>query len=99
MNSSANPGIWGLNASTMSLLSSNDCICEFLVLVVNAWVNGDQSADLLLSVLSAIPKPHKPTLAPEMLRPISVTSSWYRLIAKVFTMRLESHLLELYSTD
>jgi hypothetical protein len=43
---------------------------------------------LHLAYLSAIPKSDRPTTEPKNLRPISVSSIWYRWVAKVFVLRL-----------
>lgn len=48
--------------------------------------------DLFLALLTAIPKPNRPTTIPANLRPISVTSIWYKLLAKVFCERLTPYL-------
>lgn len=54
---------------------------------------------LLHTLLTAIPKKDKPTDVPSNLRPISVTSIWYRLIMRIFTNRLHGLLPHFFSVD
>lgn len=49
--------------------------------------------------MTAIPKPDRPTDDPSKLRPISVSSVWYRIIARVFVQRVNLYVPRLYSTD
>ena len=60
---------------------------------------GDCEEALLLSIMTAIPKSGKPVDEARYLRPISVTSTWYRLLMRIFTCRLTPFLSSLYSSD
>ena len=68
-----------------------------LVDIVNGWILEEYNTDLFISLISAIPKPKKPPDKPENLRPIAVTSLWYRVVSKLFALRLSPHLLDIYS--
>lgn len=70
-----------------------------MVGLLNRWVQEDLSSELFTAIVSTIPKPKKPPDTPQNLRPISVTSVWYRLVAKVFVERLKPLLPILYSTN
>ena len=64
-----------------------------MVTLLNSWITDDHDTpDLFLALLTAIPKPNRPTTIPANLRPISVTSIWYKLLAKVFCERLTPSL-------
>ena len=67
--------------------------------LLNRWVFESLSTELFLAIVSAIPKPKKPPDKPSNLRPISVTSVWYRIVAKVFTERMAPYLSTLYSEN
>ena len=54
---------------------------------------------LLATLLTALPKPGKDPGSPTNLRPISVTSIWYRIIMHVFVSRLGTYLTSLLSAD
>lgn len=99
MNNNASPGVYGLELGCISQLLSNDSLGDIITELLNRWINEELNTDLFLAIISAIPKPKKPPDKPQNLRPISVTSIWYRLVAKVFTERLKPHLLTLYSTN
>jgi hypothetical protein len=49
--------------------------------------------------MTAIPKPGRPTNEPANLRPISVSSVWYRIVARVFVHRLNKFIPHIYSVD
>jgi hypothetical protein len=51
-------------------------------------VQGTCDEELLTTLLTAIPKPDRDSSDPAQLRPISVTSIWYRIISRVFVLRL-----------
>ena len=59
--------------------------------------DGDCDEALLMSIMTAIPKSGKPVNEARFLRPISVTSTWYRLLMRIFTCRLTPYLTTLYS--
>lgn len=99
MNNNASPGMFGLDLGCISQLLHNDILGDVITGLLNKWVNEDLNTDLFLAIISAIPKPKKPPDSPENLRPISVMSIWYRLVAKVFAERLKPHLTTLYSTN
>ena len=54
---------------------------------------------LLATLLTALPKPGKDPGSPTNLRPISVTSIWYRIIMRIFVSSLRPYLISLLSTD
>lgn len=54
---------------------------------------------LLTTIMTAIPKPEKDTSDPSQLRPISVTSVWYRIITRIFVKRINDFVPQLYSSD
>jgi hypothetical protein len=62
-------------------------------------VHEEGNSELFTAIMSTIPKPKKPPDAPQNLRPISVASVWYRLVAKVFVERLKPLLKLLYSPN
>jgi hypothetical protein len=78
---------------------NNDELGTLIVDLLNKWVREDINTELFLAIVSSIPKPKKPPDKPENLRPISVTSIWYRVIAKVLADRLKPHLPKLYSLN
>jgi hypothetical protein len=53
----------------------------------------------LVTLLTAIPKADEPTDNPAKLRPISVTSVWYRVLTRLFTLRLNTFVPRLFSTE
>ena len=53
----------------------------------------------LATLLTALPKPGRPPDVPENLRPISVSNVWYRVLMKVFVLRLKSALPSVLSCD
>ena len=67
--------------------------------LLNKWVGEEVSSDLFLAIVSTIPKPQKPPDRPQNLRPISVTSVWYRILAKIFSDRMQQFLPRLYSQN
>jgi hypothetical protein len=99
MNNRASPGVYGLETDCLKELFNNDIIGTTLVDLLNRWVHEDLNTELFLAIVSAIPKPKKPPDEPQNLRPISVTSAWYRLVAKVLAERLKPHLHMLYSDN
>lgn len=100
MRSSASPGCLGLDVGTLRRVCANDHLAETICSLLNHWVfDNPESAELHLTLLSAIPKTGKPTSEPKNLRPISVASIWYRWIAKIFAMRLDPHLPNIYSPN
>jgi hypothetical protein len=54
---------------------------------------------LLTTLLTAIPKVDRDSSDPKQLRPISVTSIWYRIISRIFVLRLNKYIPLLYSTE
>lgn len=89
MNKNASPGVFGLDISTLKILFKNDNLANTICTLLNRWVfERDCSTELFLALLSAIPKQDKDTNHARNLRPISVTSIWYRLVAKIFQDRL-----------
>ena len=54
---------------------------------------------LLATLLTAFPKPGKDPGSPTNLRPISVTSIWYRIIMRVFVSHLRPYLTSILSAD
>lgn len=68
-----------------------------IVDILNGWVLEEFNTDLFVSLISAIPKPKKPPDQPENLRPIAVTSLWYRVVSKLFAVRLSPYLHTIYS--
>ena len=50
--------------------------------MLNTWIQDPDLVQLHLAYLSAIPKSDRPTTEPKNLRPISVSSIWYRWVAK-----------------
>ena len=54
---------------------------------------------LLITLLTAIPKADQATLSAALLHPILVTSIWYRILTRVFSMRLNSFLPRIFSTE
>ncbi len=57
------------------------------------------ASPLLLSLLTAIPKPGRDTATATNLRPISVSSVFYRLLMKIFVNRLTPFVPMLFSDD
>lgn len=98
MNSNATPGIFGLDVSTLGVLLANDTLGTLIVLLMNGLLRDNIDQKLLLTLLTAISK-GKGTDDPTLLRPISVTSVWYKLIGKIFVNRVSAWLPELYSRD
>jgi hypothetical protein len=80
-------------------LVDNEILGQLIVDLLNRWVGEELNTELFLAIVSAIPKPKKPPDNPQNLRPISVTSIWYRLVAKTFAERLKPHLHLLYSKN
>lgn len=67
---------------------------------MNDWLTTDcETAEMFLVMLSAIPKEGKPPTVASNLRPISVTSIWYKIVAKAFAERLSHSLVTLYSPN
>lgn len=64
----------------------------------NVLTSGCESP-LLLSLLTCIPKPGRSTNDAANLRPISVSSVWYRVLMKIFVMRLTPLLPHILSAD
>jgi hypothetical protein len=60
-------------------------------------VQGEVNDILFTTILTAIPKEQRSTADPAQLRPISVTSVWYRIIARLFTLRLNKLVPDIYS--
>ena len=54
---------------------------------------------LLITLLTAIPKADQATNDASKLRPISVSSVWYRILTRLFTLRLNKHIPHLYSSE
>lgn len=100
MNTSASPGTFGLDLHTLKTVLTNPRLADLILHALQRWVwDGDPSNELFLAILSAIPKQDKPTNEAKNLRPISVTSIWYRVIAKIFQDRLSQFLPNLYSAN
>jgi hypothetical protein len=99
MNTNASPGVYGLETDCLKELFNNEITGTLLVDLLNRWVHEDMNNELFLAIVSAIPKPKKTPDEPCNLRPISVTSGWYRLVAKVLAERLKPYLPMLYSNN
>jgi hypothetical protein len=56
MNASSNPGVFGLDVKCLRFLTKFSNISKFLVDVLNKWIAGDIGDELLLTLLTAIPK-------------------------------------------
>ena len=80
MNASSNPGVFGLDVKCLRSICKWDEIAEFICDTLNKWVQGEVGDELLLTLLTAIPKPDRDPSQAANLRPISVTSIWYRLV-------------------
>ena len=80
MNASSNPGVFGLDVKCLRMLTKFSNICDFLVDILNKWISGEIGDELLLTLLTAIPKADRDPTVAKNLRPISVTSIWYRLV-------------------
>ena len=67
----------------------NVTIADIITTKLWDWVTiGDDYNEMFLAILTAIPKADKPPTIAKNLRPISVTSIWYRIVAKIFQDRL-----------
>lgn len=100
MNSNAASGVWGLQIPILTQLYSNEYFADTLTALLNSWIMDDaDTAEMFLVLLTAIPKPQRDTAVPSNLRPISVTSVWYKLVSKIFTLRMEPLLQDLYSVN
>ena len=90
-------GPFGINTYVIvSLLRQPALAPSLLAALTNTLASADPTP-LWDTLLTAIPKPHKDSSLPQHTRPISVTSLWYRLLMKVFTIRLRPHLPTLYA--
>ena len=63
-----------------------------------AWDSGLEP-EWLSTLLTTLPKPGKSTVFTKNLRPISVVSTWYRLIMWVFVARLRVGLYNVLSPE
>ncbi len=80
MKASSAPGMFGLDVPTLRELCRNNLLADYITKLLNAWIKGDIGDHLLLTFLTAIPKPERDPSLARNLRPISVTSIWYRLV-------------------
>ena len=100
MNTQASPGPFGLDLVVIKELCNNDILGELVCQLLNRWVfDRGVTPDLFLAILSAIPKPKKPPDRPSNLRPICITSIWYRIVLKLFVLCLTPSLRESYSAN
>lgn len=98
MKSGTSPGCFGLDVPTLRHVFKNPVFADRICALLNQWIHDPASVELHLAYLTAIPKLNKPPTTPSNLRPISVSSIWYRWVAKVFVHRLQPHLGDIYST-
>lgn len=101
MRTQASPGTFGIDVGTTCRLLDHPTLGPLICDYINDWVQYGDSAppELFTALLTAIPKADRPTSDPANLRPISVTSLWYRIVAKVFCMRISPSLPSLYDSS
>ncbi len=99
MKSRTAPGVFGLDTKVLKLLLANDYLASEFTSHVNAWLADPYDEQVLRTLLTAIPKANKPTNSPSNLRPISVTSSLYRLCMRVLVARIRPALTSVFSPD
>ena len=92
-------GAFGVDVGALKcLLAHGPMVCLITDSLQRVLVEGCEPS-LLVTLLTALPKPGKDPGSPTNLRPISVTSIWYRIIIRVFVSRLLLYLKSLLSTD
>lgn len=99
MSTAANPGPYGLQVSAIKGLAQTPRLLSELVELFNKWLIDPSNDDLLDSTLTAIPKPGRDPGLPKNLRPIAVSSMWYRIAMRVFIGRISDDLPTVYSVE
>lgn len=69
-----------------------DYVAQLITTGLQHLLDGEAHPELLASYLTAIPKPDRPTDVAANLRPISVSSTWYRILMRIFVARLSPEL-------
>lgn len=64
----------------------------FLTVMFNSLCDDGCPSVILKSILKPIPKPRRDSTISANLRPLTITSIWYRILSKVFTQRLGNSL-------
>jgi hypothetical protein len=59
MNASSSPGMFGLDVPALRNLCANDIIANYVTGLLNMWIEGQVGDHLLLTFLTAIPKPDR----------------------------------------
>ena len=72
MNTNATTGAFGLDISTLKWLMTLERTSSMLINFLQGILDNKFDENLLLTIMSAIPKPKKPPTTPKNLRPISV---------------------------
>ena len=91
------PGPFGIEVGCLTYLLRVDFLAGLITAGLQRLLDSPPAPDLLASYLMAIPKPDRPTNVPSNLRPISVTSTWYRLLMRIFVRRLSPELPQVMS--
>ena len=92
-------GAFGVDVGALKcLLAHGPTACLITDSLQRVLVEGCEPS-LLATLLTALPKPGKDPGSPTNLRPISVTSIWYRNIMRVFVSCLRPYLTSILSAD
>ncbi len=90
-------GAFGLDVQAVKILLDSEIFAPLVTSLLWGMIQGRVDTPLLLTILTAIPKPDVVTKEACNLRPISVTSIWYRILIRLFTCRLNQFVVRLYS--
>ena len=91
------PSPFGIEVGYLTYLLRVDFLAGLITAGLQHLLDLLPALDLLASYLTAIPKPDCPTNVPSNLHPILVTSTWYRLLMRIFVCRLSPELLQVVS--
>ena len=86
------PGPFGIEVGCLTYLLCVDFLAGLITAALQCLLDLLPAPDLFASYLTAIPKPDRPTNVPSNLRPILVTSAWYRLLMRIFVRCLSPEL-------
>ena len=74
-------------------------LAQLLTAALQRALDSGLEPEWLSTLLTALPKPGKSTALAKNLRPISVVSTWYQLIMRVFVAHLRVGLHDVLSPE
>ena len=95
----AAPGPFGVEVGVLQLLFKMDPTARLLTAALQRALDTGLEPKLLSTLLTALPKSGRSTVAAHNLCPILVVNTWYRLIMRVFVARLRVGIKNVLSPE